>query len=146
MRAITSESDREIMRRSKSTRELWGDLEKWRAPCTQGENSALLEKIHSFKIAPCTNPMAALGRMDGISAWIGEQWDRNTSFSRSHQVLAALPTNGYDTEVQSLAAGAETLSQHSEKVTTRGSYHRGQVPHLRIIFVGEQCREDYGVN
>lgn len=56
-------------------------------------------------------------------------------------VLAALPTNGYDTEVRSLAACVETLSQHSDKVTTRGSYHHGQVPHLRITFVGEQCRE-----
>ena len=40
----------------------------------------------------------------------------------------------------------ETLFQHTDKVTTRGVCHRGQVPHLSIILGGWQCSEKDGLN
>ena len=62
--ALQSESDRSILKRCKSPREVFERLEKWHDPDSEVATQRLYDKFHEFTIPPHSDPIAALHDKD----------------------------------------------------------------------------------
>ena len=58
--ALQSDSDRSILKRCKSPREVFERLEKWHDPDSEVATQRLYDKFHEFTIPPHSDPIAAL--------------------------------------------------------------------------------------
>ena len=65
--ALQSESDRSILKRCKSPREVFERLEKWHDPDSEVATQRLYDKFHEFTIPPHSDPIAALHDLEDIN-------------------------------------------------------------------------------
>ena len=65
--AIQSKSDKSILHRCTSPREAWDAL-AWYGPQTTGLKSDLSRRLNSCKIAPGSNPLEEMGRIEDLAA------------------------------------------------------------------------------
>ena len=66
--ALKSTSDKSILHRCPSPREAWDTLLAWYGPQTTGGKSDLSPCLNSLKIAPGSNPLEEMGRIEDLSA------------------------------------------------------------------------------
>ena len=66
--ALKSKSDKSTLYRCTSPREAWDALLAWYGPQTTGAKSDVSLRLHSFKIAPGSNPLEEMGRIEHIAA------------------------------------------------------------------------------
>ena len=66
--ALKSKSDKSILHRCTSPREAWDALLAWYGPQTTGAKSDLSRRLNSFKIAPGSNPLEEMGRIEDLAA------------------------------------------------------------------------------
>ena len=65
---LKSKSDKSILHRCTSPREEWDALLAWYGPKTTGAKSDLSRRLNSFKIAPASNPVQEMGRIEHHAA------------------------------------------------------------------------------
>ena len=66
--ALKSKSDKSTLYRCTSPREAWDALLAWYGPQTTGAKSDLSRRLNSFKIAPGSNPLEEMGRIEDLAA------------------------------------------------------------------------------
>ena len=66
--ALKSKSDKSTLHRCTSPREACDALLAWYGPHTIGAKSDVSRRLHSFKIAPGSNPLEEMGRIEHIAA------------------------------------------------------------------------------
>ena len=66
--ALTSKSDMIILHKGRSPRQTWDALHEWYGPQTTGAKSNLSSRFNIFKIAPGSNLLEEMGRMEGLAA------------------------------------------------------------------------------
>ena len=66
--ALQSKSDKSILHRCTSPREAWDALLAWYGPQTTGGKSDLSRRLNSFNIAPGSNPLEEMGRIEDLAA------------------------------------------------------------------------------
>ena len=71
--ALQSESDRSILKRCKSPREVFERLEKWHDPDSEVATQRLYDKFHEFTIPPHSDPIAALHDLEDINNQMHEK-------------------------------------------------------------------------
>ena len=71
--ALQSESDRSILKRCKSPREVFERLEKWHDPDSEVATQRLYDKFHEFTIPPHSDPIAALHDLEDINSQMHEK-------------------------------------------------------------------------
>ena len=64
--ALQSEAHRAILKRCRSPREVFENLEKWHDPESEMATQRLYDKFHEFAIPPHSNPIAALHDLEDI--------------------------------------------------------------------------------
>ena len=65
---LKSKSDKSILHRCTSSREAWDALLAWYGPQTTGAKSDLSRRLNSFNIAPGSNPLEEMGRIEDLAA------------------------------------------------------------------------------
>ena len=68
--AIKSKSEKSILQRCTSPRQAWDALLAWYGPQTTGGKSKFSRRLDSFKIAPGSNPIEEMGRIEDLAAEI----------------------------------------------------------------------------
>ena len=71
--ALQSESDRSILKRCKSPREVFERLEKWHDPDSEVATQRLYDKFHEFAIPPHSDPIAALYDLEDTNNQMHEE-------------------------------------------------------------------------
>ena len=71
--ALQSDSDRSILKRCKSPREVFERLEKWHDPDSEVATQRLYDKFHEFTIPPHSDPIAALHDLEDINNQMHEK-------------------------------------------------------------------------
>ena len=71
--ALQSESDRSILKRCKSPREVFERLEKWHDPDSEVATQRLYDKFHEFAIPPHSDPIAALHDLEDTNNQMHEK-------------------------------------------------------------------------
>ena len=71
--ALQSESDRSILKRCKSPREVFERLEKWHDPDSEVATQRLYDKFHEFTIPPHSDPIAALHDLEDTNNQMHEK-------------------------------------------------------------------------
>ena len=71
--ALQSESDRSILKRCKSPREVFERLEKWHDPGSEVATQRLYDKFHEFAIPPHSDPTAALHDLEDTNNQMHEK-------------------------------------------------------------------------
>ena len=71
--ALQSESDRSILKRCKSPREVFERLEKWHDPDSEVPTQRLYDKFHEFAIPPHSDPIAALHDLEDTNNQMHEK-------------------------------------------------------------------------
>ena len=71
--ALQSDSDRSILKRCKSPREVFERLEKWHDPDSEVATQRLYDKFHEFTIPPHSNPIAALHDLEDTNNQMHEK-------------------------------------------------------------------------
>ena len=71
--ALQSESDRSILKRCKSPREVFERLEKWHNPDSEVATQRLYDKFHKFAIPPHSDPIAALHDLEDTNNQMHEK-------------------------------------------------------------------------
>ena len=71
--ALQSDSDRSILKRCKSPREVFERLEKWQDPDSEVATQRLYDKFHEFAIPPHSDPIAALHDLEDINNQMHEK-------------------------------------------------------------------------
>ena len=71
--ALQSDSDRSILKRCKSPREVFERLEKWHDPDSEVATQRLYDKFHEFAIPPHSDPIAALHDLEDINNQMHEK-------------------------------------------------------------------------
>ena len=71
--ALQSETDRSILERCKSPREVFERLEKWHDPDSEVATQRLYDKFHEFAIPPHSDPIAALHDLEDTNNQIHEK-------------------------------------------------------------------------
>ena len=71
--ALQSDSDRSILKRCKSRREVFERLEKWHDPDSEVATQRLYDKFHEFTIPPHSDPIAALHDLEDINNQMHEK-------------------------------------------------------------------------
>ena len=71
--ALQSDSDRSILKRCKSPREVFERLEKWHDPDSEVATQRLYDKFHEFAIRPHSDPIAALHDLEDINNQMHEK-------------------------------------------------------------------------
>ena len=71
--ALQSDSDRSILKRCKSPREVFEGLEKWHDPDSEVATQRLYDKFHEFAIPPHSDPIAALHDLEDINNQMHEK-------------------------------------------------------------------------
>ena len=66
--ALKSKSDKSILHRCTSPREAWDALLAWYGSQTTGAKSNLSRRLNSFNIAPGSNPLEEMGRIEDLAA------------------------------------------------------------------------------
>ena len=66
--ALKIKSDKSILHKCTSPREAWDALLGWYAPQTTGAKSDLSRRHYSFNIAPGSNPLEEMGRIEDLTA------------------------------------------------------------------------------
>ena len=71
--ALQSESDRSILKRCKSPREVFERLEKWHDPDSEVATQRLYDKFHEFTIPPHSDPITALHDLEDTNNQMHEK-------------------------------------------------------------------------
>ena len=71
--ALQSDSDRSILKRCKSPREVFERLEKWHDPVSEVATQRLYDKFHEFTIPPHSDPIAALHDLEDTNNQMHEK-------------------------------------------------------------------------
>ena len=71
--ALQSDSDRSILKRCKSPREVFERLEKWHDPDSEVATQRLYDKFHEFTIPPHSDPIAALHDLEDTNNQMHEK-------------------------------------------------------------------------
>ena len=71
--ALQSESDRSILKRCKSPREVFERLEKWHDPDSEVATQRLYDKFHEFEIPPHSDPITALHDLEDTNNQMHEK-------------------------------------------------------------------------
>ena len=71
--ALQSESDRSILKRCKSPREVFERLEKWHDPDSEVATQRLYDKFHEFTISPHSDPITALHDLEDTNKQMHEK-------------------------------------------------------------------------
>ncbi|CAN0439469.1 unnamed protein product [Pylaiella littoralis] len=71
--ALQSAADRRILKRCKSPREAFGQLESWHDPESEVTLQNLYDQFHDFSIPPRSNPIAALHALEDINNRLEEK-------------------------------------------------------------------------
>ena len=71
--ALQSESDRSILKRCKSPREVFERLEKWHDPDSEVATQRLYDKFHEFAIPPHSDPITALHDLEDTNNQMHEK-------------------------------------------------------------------------
>ena len=71
--ALQSDSDRSILKRCKSPREVFERLEKWHDPDSEVATQRFYDKFHEFTIPPHSDPIAALHDLEDINNQMHEK-------------------------------------------------------------------------
>ena len=71
--SLQSESDRSILKRCKSPREVFERLEKWHDPDSEVATQRLYDKFHEFAIPPHSDPIAALHDLEDTNNQMHEK-------------------------------------------------------------------------
>ena len=67
-RQLKHKSDKSILHRCISPREAWDALLAWYDPQTAGAKSDLSRRLNRFKVAPRSNPLEEMGRIEDLAA------------------------------------------------------------------------------
>ena len=71
--ALQSDSDRSILKRCKSSREVFERLEKWHDPDSEVATQRLYDKFHEFTIPPHSDPITALHDLEDTNNQMHEK-------------------------------------------------------------------------
>ena len=90
--ALQSDSDRSMLKRCKSPREVFERLEKWHDPDSEVATQRLYDKFHEFAIPPHSDPIAALHDLEDINNQMHEKGIGRISEAVLHaRFVRALP-------------------------------------------------------
>ena len=120
--ALKSKSDKSILHRCTSPREAWDALLAWYGPQTTGAKSDLSRRLNSFKIAPGSNPLEEMGRIEDLAAEM-----RTAGLTLDDHMLYtifidALPAE-YEVEARNLAS-RDSIGRDDIIKAVRERHHR----------------------
>ena len=118
---LENKSDKCILHWYTSPREAWGALFAWEGPQTTGAKSNLSRRLDSFKIAPGSNSLEQMGRIEDLAA------ETRTAGMTLHDhmlykiFMYALPAE-YEVEARDLAS-RDSIGRDDIIKAVRGRHH-----------------------
>ena len=120
--ALNSKVDKSKLHRCASPREAWEALLPWYGPQTTGAKSSLSRRLNIFKIAPGSNPLEEIGRIEDLATEM-----RTAGITLDDHMLYtifidALPAQ-YEVEARNLAS-RDSIGREDIIKAVRERYHR----------------------
>ena len=120
--ALKSKSDKSILHRCTSPREAWGALHEYNGPQTTGGKSDLSRRLDSFKIAPGSNPLEEMVRIEDLAAEMRTAGLTLDDYMLYTIFIDALPAE-YEVEARNLVS-SDSIGRDDTIKTVRQRHHR----------------------
>ena len=116
--ALKSKSDKSILHRCTSPRQAWDALLAWYGHQATGAKSDLSRRLNSFIIAPASNPLEEMGRIEDLAAEMRAAGMSVDDHMLNTIFIDALPTE-YEVEARNLAS-RDSIGRDAVWVTLYG--------------------------
>ena len=120
--ALKSKGDKSTLHRCFSPRETWDALLAWYGPQMTGAKSDLSRRLNSFKIAPGSNPIEEMGRIEDLAAEMRAAGLTLYDHMLNTIFIDALPAE-YEVEARNLSS-RDSIGRDDIMEAVRERYHR----------------------